>query len=70
MTDQEFENCRDALLMAAKMICDQPVAEFQLYAWSKWNVKPSRNGKLIAKIADACWELQQIVNFLDEPPQP
>lgn len=28
MTDQEFNDCRDALLMAAKMICDQPLHSF------------------------------------------
>lgn len=73
MTDQEFENCKQALLVAAKMICDQPVWEFNDEAWNRWAVADDNTRKerrQTALISEQCLYLKRRIDSFNQPPQP
>lgn len=73
MTEQEFENCKQALLVAAKMICDQPLEQFTDVAWNRWYGVGSprvREFWRLAHIGMQCISLKKLIDSFGKPPQP
>lgn len=71
MTDQEFDNCKQALLMAAKMICDQDVETFWAEAWRRANANVKDEQKhQIARIASKCLDLSELIDRFSPPSKP